>query len=93
MTWTLAKEVRLRAWRAVEAIAGWADDVKYRFWKRFQNGSADLHAALTAVLDAQDSLDAIDSAIQDGDYSAALRLINISRESLKEHIETFRGIM
>lgn len=52
-----------------------------------------LKTALQTVIDTEDSLDAIQQAIQDADYSSALTLINSSRESLQEHIETLRGLL
>ena len=69
------------------------DDFLYWFWKRFQNGNEELQTIMQTVLDVDDSLDAIDSALQDGDISAALRLVNISRESLREHVDTLRGLL
>jgi hypothetical protein len=76
-----------------EKIAGWLDDLKYRYWKQFQNGSTELQLALQTVVDTEDSLDAIEQAMQDGDISEALRLVNISRESLREHVDTLRGLL
>lgn len=52
-----------------------------------------LQLAYQAVSDQQDSLDAIYSAVQDGDISEALRLIKIARESLTEHVDTLRGLL
>ena len=90
---TILEKLRLRYWRAVELIALYLDYLRYRHWKRFQNGSKELQTAYQTVLDTEDSLDAIRDAIQDGDYSSALRLINISRESLHEHVETLRALL
>lgn len=52
-----------------------------------------VHLALQTVTDQVDSLDAIHSAVQDGDISEALRLIKIARESLTEHVDTLRGLL
>lgn len=49
-----------------------------------------IELALQTATDTTDSLDAIHAAVQDGDYSEALRLINIAKESLNEHIEVLR---
>jgi len=72
--------------RTIDAFLFW-------IWKRFQNGSEELQTAYQTVLDTEDSLDAIQQAIQDADYSSALTLINSSRESLQEHIETLRDLL
>ena len=76
-----------------ERLSRWIDELKYRYWKRFQNGSDELQLALQTVVDTEDSLDAIEQAMQDGDISEALRLVNISRESLREHVDTLRGLL
>jgi hypothetical protein len=77
----------------LETLAKWLDEARYWFWKRFQNGSVELQLALQTVVDTEDSLDAIEAAMQDGDISEALRLINIARESLTEHVESLRGLL
>lgn len=77
----------------IQRFAALVDDLKYRYWKRFQNGSEELQLALQTVVDTEDSLDAIEQAMQDGDISEALRLIKIARESLTEHIDTLRGLL
>ncbi len=69
------------------------DNLHYQHWKRFKNGNVELQTVIQAVIDTTDSLDAIDSAVQDGDYSSALSYINAARESLKDHIDTLRGLL
>lgn len=82
----LADAVAEKLARALDAVTYWS-------WKRFQNGNEQLHAFYQAVSDTDDSLDAINSAVQDGDCDEALRLIKAARESLTEHIEMLRGLL
>jgi hypothetical protein len=93
MSWTIWKELQLRYWRAVERAAGQIDEWRYRYWKRFQNGSVELQQAYEAVDDTADCLDAVESALEDGDYFEALRLVRMSKERLKDHVTTLRGLL
>lgn len=75
--------------RLVEAI----DRLRWRYWLRFNNGSAQLQSAYEAVDDVGDCLDAVRSAIEDGDEPEALKLIALSREALQGHINTLKGLL
>lgn len=73
----------------IEAI----DWLRWHFWLRFNNGADQLRQAYEAVADTADSLEAIDSAVADGDTAEALRLIALAHESLAEHITTLKGLL
>lgn len=74
-------------------VLAWIDRLRWAFWLRFNNGSAQLHAAYEAVDDVNDCLEAIASAIEDGDGDEALRLIEISKQSISDHIQTLKGLL
>lgn len=75
--------------RFVEGI----DRFRWKYWLRFNNGSAHLLSAYEAVDDVADCLAAIESAISDGDDQEAIRLIALSREAIEGHIQTLKGLL
>jgi DNA-binding GntR family transcriptional regulator len=57
------------------------------------NGSPQLQAWYQALADATDSLEAISSAIADGDGAEAQRLIKLAHDSLTEHQDQLKGLL
>jgi hypothetical protein len=57
------------------------------------NGSARLVAFHDAVLDADDTLEAVDRAIADDDLAEARRLIDLGRESLKDRLTELKDLL
>lgn len=78
---------------AYERLIEWMDRMRWKYWLRFNNGSDQLRQAYEAVADTDDTLQAIGSAIRDGDKYEALRLIELGRESLAEHATTLKGLL
>lgn len=71
-----------------------SDDIKrFDAYAATPNGSARLVAFHDAVIDADDTLEAVDSAIADGDLDEARRLIALGRESLADRITELKELL
>lgn len=71
-----------------------AEDIKrFDAYAETPNGSARLVAFHDAVSDADDTLEAVDSAIADGDLQEARRLIALGRESLADRIDELKELL
>lgn len=86
---------RLRRWlrdllsRAVARL----DGQMFNGWAESPNGSARLVAFHDAVVDADDTLEAIERALRHDDTRAALRFAALGRDSLKERIAELKGLL
>lgn len=60
---------------------------------RAPNGCVELVAFYDAVVDADDTLEAVDRAIVDGDLEQARALLELGRESLVERINELRELL
>jgi hypothetical protein len=76
--------------RAVQIRFAWQEAVWHHAGAR---GNGRVHQMYQAVADVDDSLTSIEDAIRDGDHAEALQLLNHSRESIKAHVETLRGLL
>lgn len=65
----------------------------FNAWADTPNGSARLQAIYQAVADVDDTLEAINGAIDDGDTDEAQRLIALGSDSLAEHIAELKGLL
>jgi hypothetical protein len=77
----------------LQALYAGIDRQRFAMWMDTVNGSERLQLAYQAVDDTNDCLQAIKSAIIDGDGEEALKFINISQESLADHIKTLKGLL
>lgn len=65
----------------------------FDLWAATPNGNARLVAFHDAVIDADDTLEAVLRALDDGDGDEARRLLGYGRESLKSRIEELKGML
>lgn len=68
------------------ALIDRARTAMFNAWADTPSGNARLIAFHDAVLDADNTLEAVDAAISDGDLAEASRLIMLGRESLADHL-------
>lgn len=62
-------------------------------WAATPHGNERLVAFHDAVIDADDTLEAVNAAILDGDYAQASHLIALGRESLAGRIQELKGML
>lgn len=65
----------------------------FDLWAATPHGNARLVAFHDAVSDADDTLEAVARAINDGHSAEALALIGMGRESLKSRIDELKGML
>lgn len=65
----------------------------FDLWAATPNGNARLVAFHDAVIDADDTLEAVLSALDDGDGDEARRLLALGRESLAPRIKELKELL
>lgn len=70
-----------------------AERLSFNSWADTPSGNARLIAFHDAVSDADDTLEAVDRAICDGDLAEASKLIALGRESLKDRIAELKELL
>lgn len=69
------------------------DTERFESYADSGNGSARLVAFHDAVVDAEDTLQAVERAIEDDDLTEALQLLALGRESLAERLKELKGLL
>lgn len=69
------------------------DAARFDAYASTPNGSARLVAFHDAAVDADDTLEAVDRAIVDGDLEEARHLVALGRESLSERIAELKELL
>lgn len=85
----------MRAWlrNLLSRVIARLDQREFDKWADTPNGSARLVAFHDAVLDADDTLQAIGAALNDGDTVEAHRLVVLGRDSLIERIAELKELL
>lgn len=81
----------IRAWlyRLLQKM----EKLSFDSWADTPSGNARLVAFHDAVADADDTLEAVDRAICDGDLAEASKLIALGRESLAERLTELKELL
>lgn len=85
----------MRRWLR-DLLSAWIaklDGQIFNGWVEAPNGAARLVAFHDAVSDADDTLEAVDRAICDGDLAEASKLIALGRESLAERLTELKDLL
>lgn len=80
----------------MKTIIAFIDRVRtamFDLWAATPSGNLRLVAFHDAVVDADDTLEAVIRALDDGHTEEALRLAGYGRESIKAHLDELKGML